>query len=248
MKIDRVNFKMNKRIIVLMILFFAFGCSSHQPIINKPFGFKTEWQEGSTNSRLLDDGSIEIEFPGQIYGPNFSGFNWSSLLTPRDQYSISYEVKFSDKFDFVKGGKLPGLCGGKGKSGEKATGADYFSARIMWRKNGKLVSYVYHLDQKDGFGDDFEWKENVDAEINFIPGKWHKISFTVTLNNSSKSDGSIIGKFDDRIGIQKNNIRFRTSDLLKINHLCFNTFYGGSDESWAPNEKQLIWIRNLKVE
>jgi hypothetical protein len=50
---------------------------------------------------------------------------------------LSYYVRFSENFDFVKGGKLPGLFGGVGNSGgEIPDGTDGFSTRFMWRRNG----------------------------------------------------------------------------------------------------------------
>ena len=53
---------------------------------------------------------------------------------------VSYELAFDSGFDWVKGGKLPGLRGGLNSTGcsggNKATGLDCFSSRLMWRKNG----------------------------------------------------------------------------------------------------------------
>lgn len=53
---------------------------------------------------------------------------------------LTYEVAFSSQFDWVKGGKLPGLWAG-GKNGSVCSGGSEsdgacFSARLMWRANG----------------------------------------------------------------------------------------------------------------
>jgi hypothetical protein len=43
----------------------------------------------------------------------FAGFSWYSMLPKQStEMSMSYKVKFSEGFDWTKGGKLPGLCGG----------------------------------------------------------------------------------------------------------------------------------------
>ena len=42
-----------------------------------------------------------------------TGFTWYSMLPKQGmKYSMSYKVKFMKGFDWTKGGKLPGLCGG----------------------------------------------------------------------------------------------------------------------------------------
>lgn len=60
-----------------------------------------------------------------------SGGNFLSMM-------LTYELAFENGFDWVKGGKLPGLRGGlnsTGCSGGNQPTGDCFSARLMWRKN-----------------------------------------------------------------------------------------------------------------
>ena len=62
---------------------------------------------------------------------NTSGGNFLSMI-------LTYELAFENGFDWVKGGKLPGLRGGlnsTGCSGGNQPTGDCFSARLMWRKN-----------------------------------------------------------------------------------------------------------------
>lgn len=53
---------------------------------------------------------------------------------------VTYEVAFDAGYDWVKGGKLPGLRGGLNSTGcsggNAANGQDCFSTRVMWRQNG----------------------------------------------------------------------------------------------------------------
>ena len=53
---------------------------------------------------------------GQI-GPSDGGAAWNQPFAPTEEITLSYVVRFSPGFDWVKGGKLPGLGGG-----EKTTG------------------------------------------------------------------------------------------------------------------------------
>lgn len=54
---------------------------------------------------------------------------------------LSYELAFDEGFDWVKGGKLPGIRGGPNpdgcSGGNEPNGTDCFSTRLMWRKNGQ---------------------------------------------------------------------------------------------------------------
>ena len=67
----------------------------------------------------------------------FSVFNGS--ISPQTML-LSYEVAFDQGFQFVKGGKLPGLRGGLDtvgcEGGAKPNGTDCWSTRLMWRTAG----------------------------------------------------------------------------------------------------------------
>ena len=47
----------------------------------------------------------------------------------------------------------------------------------MWRRNGKLVSYVYCDDKEKGCGDDWPWRFKAQ------PGKWTTICVYMKLND-----------------------------------------------------------------
>ena len=52
---------------------------------------------------------------------------------------LTYEVAFDPMFDWVRGGKLPGLRGGpnpNGCDGGSQSDGTCFSTRIMWRASG----------------------------------------------------------------------------------------------------------------
>jgi len=235
------------KLCMTLLILISSGCATNRQIIKDPFGFKTQWQEGSTKTRSIDD-EVEIVFPANEFGPTLAGFNWSANIEPKDEYTISYEVKFADGFDFVKGGKLPGLCGGHGRARIRPQADDKLSARIMWRKDGRVVSYVYHPDQKEDYGDDFQWNSTKIEPLHFKPNKWEKVRFTVKLNSPRQYDGSIIGYFNNIEALKKTDFRFRDSNDLKIDKLCFNTFFGGNDKSWSPEKEQRLFIRSLIIE
>ncbi len=88
---------------------------------------------------------MQITYPEGSFSHDTGGVQFYSLWNTTDGSSfnsmmVSYEIAFDAGFDWVKGGKLPGLRGGLNSTGcsggNKADGLDCFSSRLMWRKNG----------------------------------------------------------------------------------------------------------------
>ncbi|MEC9093699.1 MAG: hypothetical protein VX438_13380, partial [Planctomycetota bacterium] len=48
---------------------------------------------------------------GEI-GPEKGGIGWRYPIDPSDNAELTYQLTLSQEFSWVKGGKLPGLCGG----------------------------------------------------------------------------------------------------------------------------------------
>lgn len=213
-----------------------------------PFGFQSVYVEGSSDSHFDGDVLVDV-FPADIYGPGHSGYNFKSILPSGDTKTLTYEVMFASDFDFVEGGKLPGLCGGDAASGgTRADGRNGFSSRMMWRTDGRIVSYVYHVNQADDYGDDFPWKDSTGASLYFKKGVWEKIQLTVKINDVGQSNGSITGYFNGNLAFQKQNFVFRTKNTFDVDLLCFSTFFGGDSSDWAPPKNEKLYIRNVTIE
>jgi hypothetical protein len=159
-------------------------------------------------------------------------------LVPRDECYVRYYIRFDPGFDFVKGGKLPGLVGGNANTGgHKPNGRDGWSARLMWRPGGKVVQYVYHPDQKGVWGDDFDWMKDGEP-CHFKPGVWHCVESYMKLNTPGQHDGIIRSWLDGEKVLEISTLRFRDVGDLKIDGFYFSTFFGGGDVSWAPEKDQ----------
>lgn len=63
----------------------------------------------------------------------------------RDELTLKYDIKMKENYEFVKGGKLPGLFGGATSCSGGANAADLgcFSTRLMWRRDGDAELYLY---------------------------------------------------------------------------------------------------------
>ena len=163
-------------------------------------------------------------------------------IPPKDSLRLSYYVRFSKDFDFVKGGKLPGLFGGTVNNGRKIPdGTNGFSTRYMWRKNGAGEVYAYLPSSREhgtsiGRGN---WQ--------FQPGTWHHLEQVVVLNQPGKANGQIQVWLDGKKVLTENALTFRTTNALKIEGILFSTFFGGGDSSWATPKNVYVDFANFSV-
>ena len=175
--------------------------------------------------------SLRVSYPKGSLGPNEGGGVFRERLTPRESYRLSYRVLFEKGFDFRRGGKLPGLGGGKANTGgEKPTG-DGWSARYMWSEGGKLGLYLYHPDQKTKYGDRLQLRAKA------TPGQWLKLRQAVQVNAPDKADGRIQVWIDDKLALDRKGLRLRGKvkpEVALVDQFLFSTFHGGSTKNWAP--------------
>lgn len=168
-----------------------------------------------------------------------SCINWKPHIGAQlDSLTYSYWFMFPGNFDFVLGGKLPGIGSNNARTGgEKPNGRDGWSVRTMWVKDGKLGQYVYHVDQKTNYGDFFEW-DTPPAE----KGEWYQAKTYVHLNAPGKSDGRIITWLNGKKVLDKNGLRFRLGNDLKIERVLFAVFFGGHGPEWAPRADMQLYL------
>ncbi len=180
---------------------------------------------------------LRASFPAGAVGPDESGGAWRMPFARRDQAELSYSVQFEEGFDFNKGGKLPGLCGGPKTitGGDAVSGKEGFSVRLMWRKEGRGQAYVYHMDQPSKYGDEFDFPES----FRFPAGAAVRIRMAVRVNQPGEKDGRIriwttLPGGAEALQVDKTGLRFRDTPDYAIDGLLFNTFHGGNDASWGP--------------
>ncbi|MGH3585410.1 MAG: polysaccharide lyase, partial [Pseudonocardia sp.] len=166
-------------------------------------------------------------------GPDGGMQAYLELQSPTDVLDLTYQVRFPEGFDFVKGGKLPGLYGGSENNGGKVPdGTDGFSTRYMWRSGGEGEVYAY-LPTSEEHGTSLGrgcWS--------FVPGSWTTVRQRVQLNTPGTADGRITVWQDGRMVLDKGGLDFRSTDELRIDGVFFSTFFGGGDESWASPSDQ----------
>lgn len=162
---------------------------------------------------------------------------------PVDEAYLRFFVRFPDGFDFVKGGKLPGLYGGRANNGGKIPdGTNGFSTRFMWRANGAGEVYAY-LPTSVKHGTSLgrgKWS--------FPTGVWAEIQQHVRLNTPGRTDGLVEVWLNGVQVFTQTGLLFRSTLSLRIDGLFFSTFFGGGNATWATPREQYAEFAGFTVD
>ncbi|ESO99399.1 hypothetical protein LOTGIDRAFT_203651 [Lottia gigantea] len=178
---------------------------------------------------------------------------YCSPIPPQTSMTLSYQVYFNPGFDFVMGGKLPGLFGGAHATcsgGRHSTTC--FSARLMWRENGDGEIYTYIPDQSASFCNrtDVECLPIKGTSLGrgswrFKTGEWVKITEHISLNNVGKDDGLAQIWINGKLVYTAKNIIWRVNENIKIEGLFFSTFFGGASQPWAAHKDEYSYFKDF---
>ena len=175
--------------------------------------------------------------------------NFGSMKVPAsDSIVLSYSVRFDEEFDFVRGGKLPGLYGGIPRSGgQLPTGRDGYSTRIVWQSKGKGALYAYLPTNSKAYkGVTYGTMIGAGA-WQFEPGKWTDLSQRIKLNKPGTNDGRITIWIDGALVHDECGLRFRDIPSLKIDGIFFSTFFGGNEPDWASRKDTYADFTNFRL-
>jgi len=174
-------------------------------------------------------------------------------LTTAKEATLGYSVMFDKNFQFNFGGKLPGFYGGD--SATIATSCSggrrdsrCFSARFMWRSEGKGELYTYLPPFDDSkfaankkvcdIKPQSECNPTYGASIgrgafNFEVGVWNQISERVKLNDVGQANGELELFFNGKSVISVSGLILRDNDAGRIRGIQMQTFFGGSEKRFA---------------
>ncbi|WP_306142842.1 polysaccharide lyase [Roseibium sp. MMSF_3412] len=167
------------------------------------------------------------------------GVGFHARFAPAQEGCLSYDIRFEPGFEFNKGGKLPGLFGGKNFTGCTRDTGSGFSTRLMWGNNGTAFLYAYFADRTTKCGEVIG-----SGIVYFEPGRWHRVQQWVRLNDPGVANGSVSLKIDDTILLEASGRRLTSG--ASIEGVAFETFFGGSTAEWASPSKQVLEFRNFR--
>ncbi|MDI5934814.1 polysaccharide lyase [Halomonas kalidii] len=211
--------------------------------VREGFDTRRHWGTDKNVERLgagqtgLGEPGLRVHYPEGTSSPGDdkeggAGFYTEpAALAGAERACLTYRVRFEPGFDFVKGGKLPGLYGGEAPSGgETADGENGFSMRLMWREQGQGELYEYVVDQKGTSVGRGSWT--------FPSGQWVTIEQEIVLNDPGEANGLARLWIDGQPVLEQRDIVYRTTPELTIDGLMFSTFFGGSGDEWRTPRDQ----------
>lgn len=176
------------------------------------------------------------------------GMAFNAPLNAKYEHLIfEYDVYFDPEFDWVKGGKLPGLCSYE----DSPTGCienstfEGFSIRYMWRENGAFYVYVYNPEKVEECGDYYPALGT--STVYLKRGQWQHLKQEIYLGKANKQDGYVRVWIDGVLFYEITDIMLRTSSDVSINGAAIDSFFGGSDSSWAPKTPQHAYFDNFAI-
>lgn len=207
----------------------------------------TSWANGPDEGRLAMDDMIayggtgrsaRILYPQGGQQSNGSGAQWFiDLNGGYQELYFSYWIRFDEDFDFVLGGKLPGLGGGV----SFADRTHEWSGRLMWRENGKAEFYLHTPAANEYNPGTRFWWNTEGFQARFIPGRWHHIEMHYRLNTPGQFDGLMEGWFDGVKAASYPAFYFRDTPTssAQLAWVFFSTFFGGSSSDvWQASKDE----------
>lgn len=232
----------------------------------------SNWNAGKNSRVKADKDGVTITMPKGGYASN-GGVNLKFSpdgIKKSSEVTLEYELFIPKDYDFNKGGKI-GLGfnindGTGGKSWKKNDG----SYRLMWRRGGQCVSYLYvPMDQgayvpgkvdcpllKNQGKKFMEAISNkapaagldlfryTSKKVHFNRGEWNKVRMSARLNDTNKNNGFVELSLNGTSMVADDMVWTANPKENKFTQLQLACWFGGSDKSWAPKKDESIKIRN----
>lgn len=214
------------------------------------------WTQGSERTSVSSDyahnseKSLQVLYPKGGVGPQETGHQAPCGVEPANEYYISYWLRFSENFSWGtdnKGGKLPGLSANERCSGgQTCDGTNGFTARFMWRENGRAVLYLYYMDKPGKYGEDYDLINSENKKSYFPRGEWINLIERVKINSGNNKDGEVQLWYNGEEVLNIKDLQFVSNGDM-VDAFYFSSFHGGADTTWSPENDCYIWFDDIIV-
>ncbi|KAJ3051238.1 hypothetical protein HK097_007777 [Rhizophlyctis rosea] len=223
---------------------------------------------GQNNRAIVSDPAgtgkkvLRIFYPARSYNPSGSprggtGFYGVPVdISKAKEATFQFQIYFPAGFNFVKGGKLPGLYGGREGCSGGDPAKDCFSTRFMFRKSGSAEIYLYVQDKKQDPGfckvpplsvcNGVYGNSIGRGAFTYTPGKWQTLMQRIVLNDPGKTNGRVQVWSNGKLVIDFNKVMWRDKPFGFVG-IDFETFFGGSDRSWATPTDQYVYFKGMSL-
>ena len=194
-------------------------------------------------------------------------------IFPAKHIKFSYKVYVPDNFDAVKGGKFPGItlnggCGGRDWQKDRG------SVRIMFRREGQLVAYLYlptnqgdynggencklmknqgkcfreNCHHTNGAGLDMFRNLPKKDQLRLENGKWNDITLHLKLNDAGKNNGILEMSVNGKTHTIDDMMYSSDPDKTPFKFYQHSVWFGGGDKSYAPGADTELKFKEIQFE
>jgi len=223
------------------------------------------WQAYYPKGSINPSGKIKGGFGFYLNGPG----GWQSKLEQAQEVMFGYRVLFQKDFQWVKGGKLPGIFGGIGESAYHCTGGQTddekegrcFNFRLMWRSEGKGEIYAYlmphscntdvltRIPPRSKQNQDYGFSVGMGSFRLSREGEtsdpWLTIVERVKLNDIGVANGELELFINGESKILAKGLILRKAPDSRVQGMHWSTFFGGHTAEWASPQDQNAWFSDL---
>lgn len=168
------------------------------------------------------------------------------------EYYVAFRLKLAQDFDFVKGGRLPGILG-------HAEGSTYDSictrpepnswmlTHAAFAEAGTMRNKAHFATAAGACGDSLGWNIGTGTDYTLQRDRWYTIELRTKLNTVGRRDGILQAWVDGVSVFERQGRVFRTSEDLQLDTFRFWTMFSGRDSSAAPNVAQTAYFDDIVV-
>jgi hypothetical protein len=203
--------------------------------------------------------TLEVRYPKRSFSPSGQvkgGFQFYAApeLFPTKSIQFQYKMMFPETFNWVKGGKLPGVWFGEIGANGGEHSANGSSCRLMWREKGELEAYLYIPQEQH---EDFASQPGVVLNKEYgaslwrgvfqaVPRVWNNVTMKIVMNTKSDLHDGLLSLTINNTTMAYEKLNWGVPDL-NIQGLMMHTFFGGSDNSWATPSDQYAYFKDFAV-
>jgi len=217
---------------------------------------------GKNQTSLLPGDVVKVQYPSGSWAPSagdldgYGGFDFYAQPKPfpTRRVVLSYQVMFDESFVWVRGGKLPGIwIGDISASGGNRNDHGY-SIRMAWRPLGDAEVYLYVPSnqaapyyEQPGYVTNFPYGDSLwRGSFHFKKCVWNDVKIYIKMNDRDRQNGMLRVKVNN-VTMTFPMMTWTRNPSHMINGIMMDTFFGGSDKSWATPNLTFTYFRNMRV-
>ena len=159
--------------------------------------------------------ALSVAVGGQVATDTGASFFWAPAgMTKATAACLSYDVFVPAKFDFARGGRLPGLFGGI-FSGNLSTSQNAIGMHLTWDERGQIGLGGISASGNGGAAAS-AMRLHYQSELEMPRGRWVRFEQEVAMNTPGAENGLLRLWIDGQLKLQDTAVVWRPDESLAL--------------------------------